>query len=478
MLSILFAYCGAAMIIPAFTAALYGEVNESKFFIAAAVVLIISGGVTSKLLSQHATSFKMRDSYLLVFLCWFLLSVISAVPYIACGVSATPIDAFFEAVSSLTTTGCTLFDMNNAPFSIIMWKNLCNWFGGMGILILLISIVPSLGVGGKYIASAEAASANLEHVFTKTGEAAKSVYIIYMLFTAIEFFLLLMGPMDAFDALQNTLASISTSGMPYSSHSFASYNDYYSEAIVNAFNILGAVNFTMYYLLKSGKWRTVLKNSELRFFLGMILLCSIAVSANFYFSGRHSMVEAVRYGFFHVINAGTTTGVTIMDTSQLSTFTVVIFVALMLIGGCSFSTSGSLKVSRIIVLLKLVSRGFYRRLHPRAVVAVKVDDKAISAPRVSYLTVYILVYFVMILLGALVLSLQNLDLLTTLSSSLGMLSNVGLGFGQTATGDFNIFCQPLKLVLCFLMFAGRLEILTLVVLFMPSFWNPDKHRGL
>lgn len=468
---------GISMFIPMVTAYYYNEWQELKIFSILAAIMIIFPFLLFHYLRRSSGIIRMRDGYLTVALCGITACLLGALPYLASGQTTSIIDSLFESISSLTTTGATLFNLDTIPKSLLMWKGVCNWLGGIGILILCISVLPALGIEGKTLAQAEVPGQILGKITNRTSDSAKYLYVVYITFTVAEFILLSLGPMNIFDSIINTMASVSTSGLGSINHAFSHYNSFYNDTVIGTFSLLASVNFTLYFLIIHGNWKAIISNIELRAFLVIIFLSSLFVILNLYLTNTYGLSEAIRYGIFQVISISTTSGFSIEGHGGWPSFSLVLLTVLMLIGSCSFSTGGGIKVIRFLVLCKLVARGFTRRIHPRSVVAVKVGGRPISALRVSYITVFIMVYFILIIIGSILLSLQNLDLITTLSSSLAMISNVGIGFGDVAAGNFSIYCRPLRLVLCFLMIAGRLELFTVITLFMPSFWNPSKFKN-
>ncbi|MFV0515914.1 MAG: TrkH family potassium uptake protein [Aminipila sp.] len=468
---------GVAMLFPMITAAIYDEWKEVVIFATLSILMIAIPTIILSFLRAVPSHLRIREGYLIVTLCWMTASILGALPYLLSGQTTSVIDAFFESVSAFTTTGSTLFDMDLMAKSILMWKGICNWLGGMGILVLAISILPALGIDCKVLVEAEVPDPVFNKISNRISDSAKNLYLFYIVFTVVEFVLLLASPMNTFDALINTMSSVSTSGMPGMSYAITRYNSFYVEAIIGIFTFLTSVNFTFYYFIIHRNWKTVFSSIELRAFICLILIGSALVSLNLYFTNTYDLLRSFRYGIFQVVSMATTSGFSIIGYADWPAFSLTILVVLMLIGGCSLSTCGAIKVVRVLVMIKLVIRGFYKRIHPRSVVAVKIGSKPVSAQRVSSITIYIMLYLIITLFGAILLSLQNLDFETTLSSSLAMISNIGVGFGDVANGDFSIYCRPLRLVLCFLMIAGRLEIFTLISLFMPSFWNPDKYTN-
>jgi len=467
---------GGISLLPAFFVAyLYDEPEVMKATALSAVIMLLVGIPATSKMKLKEVSLKLREGYLVVALCWLVLSILGAFPYYFAGYSSF-VDALFESVSGFTTTGSTVSDVDYMPRGLMMWKAISHWLGGMGILVFVISILPTLGIGGQKIVKAEAPGPKLDKVATRLTDSTKFLYLTYISFTIVEFLLLALGPMDIYDALVNTMGSISTGGLFTHSQGLVYYDSVYTELVMGLFTILSSVNYVLYYYAVRGKIGDVIRDIELRAFLVILAISIILVSAGLYAYGTYeSLSQSLRYAFFQVVSFGTTTGYAICDYTSWPTVCIAIMFALMFIGGCAASTCGSIKVIRILVLFKLIGRGIYKRIHPRSVVAVKLGGKPILAPIVSQITGFILLYFVIFLLSCLVLSLQNLDMTTTISTAAGALSNTGLGFGSLgSTGNMGAFSDLLKLYICLLMIVGRLELFTVILLLTPSFWNSDR----
>ena len=476
ILSMVILTVGLALVLPALFAFFVSEENEFKVFLGLSVFITSIGFFALNVARPADTYLKVRDSYLTVTLCWLTFALLGALPYLLSGITSSFIDAFFVSTASFTTTGATVLKLNVLPKSILLWQGICNWLGGLGLLVLVISIIPNLGIGGKNLAEAEVTSSTSDKVTNKLADSMQHLYIIYIALTLLEFLLLTLGPMDRFDSLLNTLSSISTSGLPSMYHPLSHYNSPYTEVIIASFSLVSSLNFALFYMLLQGDFKALIHNIEFRFFIGWIAICAALISANLYFAHTYDLYHSIRYGIFQTISMAATAGFTISGHLNWPSFSLVILMVLIFVGGCTFSTSGGIKVSRLLVFLKLIERGYQKRLHPRSVVAVKIGSKPIPAKKVSILTIFILLYAMFAIFGALILSLDGYNLSTTLSSSLSMLSNVGVGLDQVADGDFSIYSAPMRLVLCILMLAGRLELFTFLALFMPSFWYPSKYK--
>jgi len=475
ILGVIIFIVGVSMTIPWIYAEVTGDTAAAMGFRKCAPAAIVLGGVISVSLKSKHAKFRPREGYIIVASCWVVVSFIGAFPYYLSGFTDSFIDAFFESTSGFTTTGCTALEdfLSN---SLLLWKALSHWLGGMGILVFVISILPALGINGQTIVRAETPGPVLEKMTVRMSDSAKILYITYFSFPVIEFILLMLSKkMTVFDAAVNTLGSISTGGLLVHPGGIAHYDSLYVELVISIFCILASINFVLYHYLVTGKISYVIKDIELRVYL-IIIVASIAIcTIGLMVTNGDPAGEALRDSFFQVISMATTAGYTRSPYLVWPAVCQFVLFTLMFIGGCAASTSGSIKVIRIIVMLKLIWRGCIKRVHPRSVVAVKVGKNAISAPVVSGITVFILMYMGIFLLSCFVLSLQGLDMESTMTAVLAMLSNTGAGFGLTASiGNFSIFHPMLKLYLCGLMIIGRLELFTIIVLFTRNFWGRDR----
>lgn len=454
----------------------YGEDHVALAFIKVIIPAMSIGILILLRTKTISNTLKIRDSYLIVTTCWILASALGAIPYLLSGTMTSFIDAFFESVSGFTTTGATILDdLTTIPKGLLFWRSFTHWLGGVGILILLISVLPALGIGGQKIARAETPGPVMEKMSTRMSDSARMLYILYISLTITEIILLKAGGLNFFDTFVHTFGSISTGGLSNYGSGIAHFDSIYIESIVIIFSILASINFALYHHLIRMGIRNVFKDSELRLFLIILGSASFLVILNLRLSGTYpSMAEAARYGIFQVSAFMSTSGYATTNYTLWPTFSQMILLTLMFIGGCSASTSGAIKVVRIAILMKLIVRGLYKRLHPNAVYPVKLGDKAISSDTVSSVTSFIILYFLVFIFSALVLSLDNYDMMTTISAAAGALSNTGMGLGLLGTNTYSIFSEPIRLYLSFLMIAGRLELFTLVLLLTPSYWNPDR----
>lgn len=476
ILGIMILILGISMIIPWVYAEYAGDVSSIYAFRRCTPPTIIVGGLLTLFIRAHKMKFRAREGYIVVASCWIVASIAGSFPYYLSGFTSNYIDAFFEATAGFTTTGCTAVATGILSRSLMLWKAISNWLGGMGILLFVISILPALGINGQMIARAETPGPVLRKMTVRMSDSAKILYITYISFTVIEFILLMLsGKMRAFDAIINTMGSISTGGVIVHPTGIAYYDSIYVEIVISVFCILASVNFIMYHYLITGKISFILKDIELRAFITIIAIATVLCTVGLLLNTDDSIGQALRDAFFQVVSMSTTAGYTRSPYIIWPSMCQMVLLMLMFIGGCAASTSGSIKVIRILVMIKLIWRGCIKRIHPRSVVAVKLGNSAVSASVVSGITTFILAYMLVFLISCFVLSFQGLDLETTATSALAMLSNTGCAFGETASlGNFSLFHPVLKLFLSFLMIVGRLELFTIIILFTRNFWGRDR----
>lgn len=468
---------GIAMAPSLFISLAMKEGAAAVAFIATILPLLSAGYFLTLKVRPASAPLRLRDGFLVVALCWITASLAGSLPYLISGAATHPADAIFESTSSFTTTGATVFnDVESLPKGLLFWRSFSQWLGGMGILLFAVSILPALGISGQIIARAETPGPTLTKMAPKMADSARLIYLMYGGLTLLQILLLLLGKMSLFDACVFAFGSASSAGLTNYNDGAAHFSSPYIQGIISLFSLFACVNFGLYYTLAKGKIRQFFRDSELRAFLFILVGAFLLISGNLLLKGVYgSPWEALESGFFHAASFLTTTGHVTADIAAWPSFSQVILVTLMFIGGCSSSTGGGLKVVRVVVLIKLIRRGIYRRLHPRAVVPVKLQGKIISADTVSGIAAFIVTYFLVFLMGTLILSLEPFDFLTALTASAAALGNIGTGFGiMGSDAVYSMFSPWAKLFLSLLMLIGRLELFTILLLFTPSFWNPDR----
>lgn len=482
ILSFITMLVGAAMIPSAMVSFYYKEYSVSLVFFGIIVLLFLIGLAGRQVFKTKISKLKHREAYLAVALSWLFASLLGTLPYILSGSMTNFVDCLFESVSSFTTTGASVVSkVEDLPMGIIFWRSFSQWLGGMGILVFAISVLPALGISGQFMAKAETPGISLSKIAPKISDTAKILYMIYGVFTVSAILIFKLGGLGLFDSLIVSMGSVASGGLSNYSGGITHFDSLYVEFFAAFFSVLTCINITLYYSLIKGHIKEVLENTELRVFLSLLIGAGILISFNLRF-GRpsddvlvHTMGEALRYGLFQSSAFLTTTGHFSGNFDLWPGFSKTLLLILMIVGASSSSTGGGIKIIRIVLLFKMIRRGLFLRLHPNAVTAIKLHGKPLDSHLVSGVAAFLFLYSFIFTSSLLVLSLENFDLLTTVSAVAAAMNNVGTGMGLVApAGSFAIFSGFSKLYLCFLMLVGRLELFTIILLFTPSFWNPDR----
>lgn len=478
-LGVLMMVMGAAMILPLIVSAIYNEVAVMQYFIYTIIPVCLIGFLIYYKVIPSQTNLTVRDGFLIVSVCWILASVISAIPFVLSGAIPNIFDAFFECSSGLTTTGATILtDVEALPKGLLFWRAFTHWLGGMGILVFAVALLPSLGIGANILASAEAPGPTMDKIAPKISDTAKNLYKIYAVITLLEIVLLMMAGMDFFDASTHTFGSVGTGGFSNYNNSVAHFNSVPIEMIITVFMILSGVNFNLYYysLRKSGGIKNLFADEEFKLYMIIIAVITTLISLNLWFSQTYdNLGQSFRFSVFQTASILTTTGFATANYDVWPTFSKMLIFTLMLIGACSSSTAGGVKVIRFLVVIKLIKRSIQVRLHPNAIISIKINDKKLSIDTVSEIANFIFLHILVVAVSTLLVSLNGFDIITNLSAVLTCIGNIGPGFNLVGpVMNFSIFSNPVKFLLSLIMLAGRLELYTFIVLLMPRFWQQDK----
>ncbi|MCL2111550.1 MAG: hypothetical protein FWH32_04775 [Clostridiales bacterium] len=469
---------GGTMLVGLVCSLIFGELDMGWIFLWLFVVFAAVGFFVVRFSRRglRTKTVKIREGLLAVTLCWVFAAVFCAFPYLLSGSHHTFIDAFFEATACITTTSSTLVEnLAELPRSLLFWRQLTIWLGGVGIIIFAITIIPMLGYGAANLANAETTVQTVEKIRSRMTDTARTIFLLFLGLTLVEMALLALGGMGIFDAIVLSFSSVGTGG-------FANYragavlgNSLYVDTIVAVFCIIASMSFVSYRHLLKRRPREFFREVEIRAYLIMLAaVCGLVFIILLAFGTYGTAGEAARYGIMQSISFATTAGYPGTNVDLWPQATQWLLIGVMIVGGCSGSTTGGLKVARMLVAISLIRRNIYKRLHPNAVVAVKIGDNAVPSDRVSSIATLMIVYAFIVALSAFVLSFDTTDAGTTLGTVIAMLSNTGLVIGPgLGVGEaFTMFSQFSRVYMSLLMVAGRLELLTLVLLFSPAFWRP------
>ncbi|MDR3191917.1 MAG: TrkH family potassium uptake protein [Treponema sp.] len=416
--------------------------------------------------------FRASDGFILVFLIWVIACLAGALPFRLSGFMPRFTDAVFEAVSGFTTTGITLAaDVEALPRSLLLWRAMTHWLGGMGIVVLTVALLPLMGIGGFQLIKAETTGPEKERITPKITATAKILWLLYIGFTALLCLLLALGGMSWFDALLHSFSTMATGGFSSRNAGIAAWRSPFIDWVCFAFMILAGLNFSLLYQIFRGKPRDILRNSEARAYGFIILAAGIGIALSLISAGTRP-AEAFRHGFFHSASVLTTTGFTAANYGLWPPLAQGILFTLMLIGGCSGSTAGGIKVIRYVVLLKQTGNEIKRLIYPRGVFNIQLNKKVGRKDVVYGVAGFVFLYFVLILAAFFLVSSAGIAPFSSLNLALLTLGNVGLGLGGLIDGSVAAACPGyVKWGLCFMMIAGRLELWTALVIFSPEYWR-------
>ncbi len=467
---------GVSMLPSILVSVIYDGSDIYMPFIYTMIVTVVLGLSLSKFFTHDSFRLKVRDGFLIVSLCWIISCFVGAVPFMVTGAIPDMADAFFESCSGFSTTGSSILsDIEALPMGLLFWRSFTHWIGGLGILVITIALMPSLGIGGQNIAVSETPGPALDKITPKMSDTAKTLLIIYMLFTVLETILLMAGGMNLFDALIHTFGTVGTGGFSNYNASIAHFDSTYIRIVITAFMFLCGVNFNLFYFSVKRGPKIFWDDSEFKLYLffymviGLFLFAVLTISRTYTSFGEAAVDSA-----FQTASILTTTGYASADYESWPMVCQMAILLLMFMGGCSSSTSGGIKIVRIYVILQLIRRGVSTRLHPNVVENIKLNGKNMPSDTVSAIANHMFLYIAMIFVGAFIIAFENTDLMTCFSSVITCLGNIGPGFGSIGpTENFGALSDLSKYLLSFYMIAGRLELYTLFILLTPKFWNPD-----
>lgn len=472
---------GALMAIPLITALCYREPFWPLLI--PMLLLLALGFVLTWRKPAERDRMGVRDGLFVVGISWVVLSLFGMLPFLLCGALSSPVDAFFETVSGFTTTGATILGdavgtlPSELPRGVGLWRALTHWIGGMGILVFVLAVMPQQQFKSArlmHAMRAEVPGPVASKVVATIRRSSAIIYAIYIALTLLQMVLLLAGGMPFYDALLHAFSTGGTGGFSNLDASIGAYSSSYIHWVITIFMLLFSVNFNLYYLILIGQASRVLMSEELKWFAGIVLASTAAITINI-LPLYDGFGTALRDAAFNVASFTSTTGFTTATYDAWPPLSQAILVLLMFVGGCAGSTCGGLKIGRLMILFKGALRELHLMLHPREVRAVRVEGKPVEEDTVrgvsSYFILYILVFTLSIMA---LLVVDGSDVLTAFTAVTSCMNNVGPGLGKialSAGGSFGGFSVAGKLLLSFNMLIGRLELFPILILFLPSAWS-------
>lgn len=461
------------LLLPALTALIYREDVVLAYVGVAALCMALAALFCHK--KPTNTRFYAREGFVTVALCWIVLALTGALPFMLSGEIPFVVDALFETISGFTTTGATILsDVEALSHASLLWRSVTHWVGGMGVLVFMLIVLPLAGGQTIHLMRAESPGPSVSKLSPHLRDTAMILYAIYLGMTILETILLLLGGMPLFDALCTSMATAGTGGFGIWNTSIAHYNSYYLQAVVTVFMILFGINFSVYFLLLTRRFKAAFRIEEVRVYLGVILASSIVIALNV----RHlfpSLLDSFHHAAFQVASIITTTGFSTVDFNQWPALSKAILVLLMFIGACAGSTGGGMKCSRILLMCKSIRKEMQFLIHPRAVRVNKIDGRRVPHEVMRSVNVFMIAYLLLFILSVLLLSITNEELITNFTAVAATLNNVGPGLELVGpAANFGFFSPLSKIVLMFDMLAGRLEVFPMLLLFAPGTWKREK----
>ena len=460
-----------AMQIGTITSLIYGE-KEAWYFVLTGVVSAILGVLAIKVKKPKNMVLYQKAGFASTALSWILLSLVGCMPFWLSGEIPSFIDAFYETVSGITTTGATILnDVEALSKGMLMWRIFLHLLGGMGVIVFLLAIIPKLGGQHNiFLMKEESPGPIIGKAVPRMRNYATMLYGIYIILTALEFILLLFGGLNVFEAINTSFSTAGTGGFGIYNSNAAAFDSYYVQTVIAVFMLLFGINFSVYLCLIARKFKQSLKFEELWIYLGIVAVSTAIIAFNI--SSIYKPYDAFHQSFFYVSSIISTTGFGLTDVNKWPELSKTVIIILTFIGASAGSTGGGFKISRIILLFKEVRKEFSLLVHPRNVKLVKMDGKAVNHDIMRTTSMYLVLYIGVFAISFLLVSIDNMDFTTSFTAVAANLNNTGPGLGAVGpVGNYADFSILSKIVFIFDMLAGRLEIYPLLLLFAPSAWK-------
>ncbi len=463
----------ALMLLPLLVSIIYQELCSVHFLITIAIAFVL-GAILFFGIKPNKKPIFAKEGLVIVALSWIFLSAIGALPFYLSKEIPSYVDAFFETVSGFTTTGASILNnVENMSRGLLFWRSFTHWIGGMGVLVFIMAIIPSMCDRSIHIMRAEVPGPIVGKLVPKVKDTAKILYLIYISLTVLQIILLLFGGMSLFDSVVYTFGTAGTGGFGIRADSVASYNTY-CQIVITVFMLIFGTNFNLYYLILIKNFKTALKSGELWCYLSIFAASSALIAVNV--SSMYSTAgETIKHSAFQVASIMTTTGYVTTDFDLWPVFSKTVIFILMFIGAMASSTGGGLKVSRIMILFKAIRRELKRVLHPRSVSTVQFEGKLLDNATISGTLNYFALYIAAFIFILLIICINGFDFETNLSSVASCINNVGPAFSLAGpTSSYAAFSPLSKIALSFAMLLGRLELYPMLFILVPSTWSRKK----
>jgi trk system potassium uptake protein TrkH len=470
--SLLLIFEGLFMLVSATVSLIYQELTASSFLYSA-LITVVTGVIVFTPLRNEERIYGNKEGYIIVTGIWLIFSLFGTLPFLLSGSISSFGDAFFESMSGFTTTGATILtDIESLPHGVLFWRSLTQWLGGIGIIFISLSVFPVFKSINIQLAATEFSGQPTDKIHPRIKDAAKRLLAIYSLITLAEILLLIIGGMPVFDAVCHSFSTLSTGGFSTRNDGIAYFASPFIMIVITIFMFIAGTNMALFYFGLKGNLKKIISNNEFIFYTLICFVFIVFVSIALHLNSGFTSGKAILDGTFHVISIITTTGYYTQDYNLLGNIILIIFFILMLTGGTAGSTSGGIKIVRLLIITKNSRQEMKRLIHPNAFIPVRLDKHIIQQNTIYNLLVFITLYFLTLCFGTFIISIMGYDMITSFSTSASMLGNIGPGLGTF--GPFtNYSAVPMagKLFLSGLMLLGRLELLTVMILFTRNFYR-------
>ncbi|MFZ5906787.1 MAG: TrkH family potassium uptake protein [Nitrospirota bacterium] len=416
---------------------------------------------------------RHKEAFIIVTLTWVVMSLFGTLPFLFSGTFHSFTNAYFESMSGFTTTGASVLeDIEAVPPGVLFWRSMTQWIGGMGIIVFALAILPFLGTGGMQLFKAEVPEITVDKLRPRIIDTAKALWIIYLSFTATNAALLYLAGMNVYDALCHAFTTMATGGFSTKNASIGAYQNHAVEFITSAFMLFAGINYSLYFFFFRGRCSKLWQNGEFRFYAAAIVVVTAAVTAAIWGSSYDSLLDSLRLSLFQVISIMTTTGYATADFELWAPLAQVLLVLVMFFGGMIGSTGGGLKQVRILLMIKQGYREIYQLIHPRAVTTVKLDNKFLDKEILGSIWGMVFLFLGICSLATIGISATGMDIVTAATTAISAMCNVGPALGSAGPAEnYAHFPVVGKWILVFCMLTGRLEVYTVLILFVPNFWK-------
>lgn len=473
ILSVTIIFVALFMLLPVLVSIIYRQGDTLALLLSLIITLLIGSVAFLFTLKSHGDEIRHREAFIIVTMAWLLIAFFGALPYIFTEAFNNFTDAYFESMSGFTTTGASVMtDIEIMPKGLLFWRSLSQWIGGMGIILFALAILPMIGGGGMQLFKAEVPEISVDKLRPRIVDTAKALWLIYVGFTVLCTITYFIGGMDMFDALNHAMTTMATGGFSTKNASLAHYKSDFIEYASSFFMLIAGVNYSLYFYLFRGDKNRLLKNNEFRFYISIVLIMTLLITINLFASSKEGLLSSFRLAFFQVASIITTTGYATADYEKWHVFSQLLLIVCMLFGGMIGSTAGGIKQVRVLMMLKQGYREIYQLIHPHAVTSIKLDNKFLTKEMLGSIWGFLFLFLIMCIVATIGMTAFGVDMITAYSTVISSACNVGPALGDAGPVE-NYSTIPVfgKWILIFCMLAGRLEVFTVLILFIPNFWK-------